>query len=163
MKSLSLAICLMAASSTGCAGLLAIFQPPKPAEPLATAEVEAVTTCKGSNIAKIKKNLMLAGYSIRNESADTLETEFKQVDGAGTQASSERIMVVKVDDQNIRFRVRVKSEGMAKVETGRVTTTSGRTVATDSQLVHTQNETDEKYFKDTLPLHQKTQKDVCGA
>ncbi len=161
MKASSLAlVCSLVVSSTGCMGMFAAMNP---RTPLQTAELDAVTTCKNSSIGKIKKNLMLAGYSIRSESPDTLETEFKQVEGYGTSTASERIMVVKVDDASIKFRVRVKSEGMQKVETGRVTTTSGQTVATDSQLVHTQNEADEEYYKESMVQHQKEQSMVCGS
>lgn len=149
---------LLALGATGCFGLGGFGRTPMPAD-----QVGALTTCKGSDMASIKKNLMLSGYSIRSASDDAIETDFKQVSGYGTNKELQRVSIVKVDDKTARFHVRVKSEGVEKVETGRVTTTSGKVVATDNKLVHTENEEDEHYFNESRQLHEKTHREVCGS
>jgi hypothetical protein len=124
-------------------------------------QVADLTTCTSGDLASIKKNLVLAGYSVKSQDNDMIETEFKQVDGYGTQKELEKIMVVK-DGQKAKFRVRVREEGVQKVETGRVQDSQGRTVATDSQLVSTQNEADEKYFNEARQQYEARKKNVCG-
>jgi hypothetical protein len=161
MKKLLLAVfplALLATTSTGCLNLI----PGLARTPMPDDQVASLTTCNTGDLASIKKNLMLAGYSVKNADGDTLETEFKQVEGYGTSKELEKITVVKLDSSKAKFRVRVREEGVQKVETGRVQDSQGRTVATDSQLVGTQNETDEHYYKEAQPQYEKRKSTVCG-
>lgn len=149
---------VLATSATGCMGLM----PGMSRTPMPATEVDALTVCKETDLAKIKKNLVLNGYAIRNASDDMIETDFKQVEGSGTSKFSERISVVKLDDGKAKFKVRVKHEGVEKVETGQMKSSTGQVIATDSKLVSTENEEDEKYFAETRPNHEATHKSVCG-
>jgi len=148
----------LALTATGCFGLGGFGRTPMPQQ-----QVSELTTCKGADMTSIKKNLMLSGYAIRSASDETIETDYKQVSGYGTSKEMLRISIVKVDDKTARFHVRTKSEGVQKVETGRVTTTSGQVVATDNKLVHTENEQDEQYFNESRQLHEQTRREVCGS
>lgn len=145
-------------STAGCAGLL----PGMSRTPMPANQVEELTVCKNADMAKIKKNLVLNGYSIRNETDELIETDFKQVDGRGTSKFSERISVVKVDDTKAKFNVRKKSEGVEKVETGQFKSSNGQVLATDSQLVPTANEEDEQYYVEAKDQHEATRRKVCG-
>ena len=145
------------AVGTGCAA----FFPGLARTPMPDTQVADLTTCNSGDLASIKKNLVLAGYSVKSQDSDTLETEFKQVEGYSTQKELEKILVVK-DGSKAKFRVRVREEGVQKVETGRVQDSQGRTVATDSQLVGTQNETDEKYWNEGRQQYEARKKTVCG-
>jgi hypothetical protein len=149
---------ILVTTATGCLNLI----PGLARTPMPETQVADLTTCNTGDMASIKKNLVLAGYSVKNADGDTLETEFKQVDGYGTQKELEKITVVKVDGAKAKFRVRVREEGMQKVETGRVQDSQGRTVATDSQLVGTQNETDEHYYNEARTQYEARKKNVCG-
>ena len=130
LKTLSLTVlgtAILVTTATGCLNLI----PGLARTPMPDTQVADLTTCNTGDIATIKKNLVLAGYSVKNADGDTLETEFKQVDGYGTHKELEKITVVKVDGSKAKFRVRVREEGVQKVETGRVQDSQGRTVATD--------------------------------
>ncbi len=142
---------------TGCAFMFA-----KPQHPLAASEVSKLTVCSHGDLDKVRKSLMLAGYSIRSSTTDSIETEFKQTDGYGGHKTSERINVVRIDGNTIKFNVRTRSDSLDKVETGRVTAANGRVVATDHQLVQNSNESDMNYLQETRVQHEATQKAVCG-
>jgi hypothetical protein len=147
--------------------------------PIQGQQVEQLTTCKNTDLGKIRKNLMLNGFSIRDATDDTIETEYKQVDDglrapslAGgpfarvegpVSKTSKRVTVIKLDDTTVKFRVRVREDSLRKVETGRVTSSTGQVIATDSSLVHDENEQDEHYFTETIPQHEETRRQICGA
>lgn len=145
-------------TTSGCFGLV----PGMTREPLPANDVETLTVCKNADMAKIKKNLVLNGFTIRSQTDDVIETDFKQVDGRGTSKFSERISVVKVDEGKAKFKVRVKEQGMEKVETGQMKSSTGQVLATDSKLVSTENEADQKYYADGKPEYEATRKSVCG-
>ena len=148
----------IAVTTTGCFGLI----PGMGRTPMPANDVEALTVCKNADMAKIKKNLVLNGYAIRSASDDVIETDFKQTEGRGTSKFSERISVVKVDEGKAKFKIRLKSEGVEKVETGQVRSSNGQVLATDSKLLQTANEEDEQYYTETKPQHEATHKNVCG-
>lgn len=132
--------------------------------PMPETEVKSLTTCKTGDLAAIKKNLMLAGYSIRSADDETIETDFKQTAaGYGRGKEFLKITAVKVDDETTKFRVRVRTESLDQVTTGEVKDSAGRTVATDSTLVENKNESDEGYFVERKDEYNSTHKDVCGS
>jgi hypothetical protein len=77
--------------------------------PLTQSEVYRLTTCRDTNLEKIRKSLILSGYEIKSRSDTDLVTEFKQVGGYGGYRSFRRISVVKEDPKKYRFVVREKT------------------------------------------------------
>lgn len=151
---------LLALSSTGCF----MFGGMPAATPMAEADVTAVTTCKTGDLSTIKKNLMLAGYSIDNIDDESLETGFKQTAAAGYGGGKEflKIIAVKVDDETTKFKVRVRTESLDKMQTGEMKDSMGRTIATDSTVVENNNEVDQAYYVEAKDQYAMTQKEVCG-
>jgi hypothetical protein len=147
-------------SSLGVAGCL--FMMPKPANPLPMQEVDALTTCKDTDLATIKKNLLLNGYTLESQDGESLVTQFKQVEGGGTEKGFERFNVVKVDERTLKFRVRVRNQSVQRVQTGEARDYRGRVVATDSQLVGTDNEADQAYVDTDRLLYANQHRAVCG-
>jgi len=150
----------LALSTTGCfmfgAGMGA-------STPMADADVAAVTTCKTGDLTAIKKNLMLAGYSIDNIDGETLETGFKQTSAAyGGGKEFVKIIAVKVDDETTKFKVRVRTQSLDKMETGEMKDSMGRTIATDSTVVENKNESDQAYYVEAKDQYTATHKEVCG-
>jgi hypothetical protein len=143
----------------GCFGMI----PGWTRTPMPPNQVEDLTTCKNTDLGKIKKNLMLNGYSIRDADQDAVETEFKQIAGYGNSKVSERISAIKVDDSTVKFRVRVREDSLNRVETGQLRSSTGQVIATDSKLVHNENEQDEHYYAETIEQHQTTKRQVCGS
>ena len=156
MKSL-FAMAALAAILPGCM-FLGGFGAPK--TPLPPAEVATLTTCKTGDLVAIKKNLVLNGYSLRIASDDTLETSYKQTEGGYGAKLSERISVVKIDPSTAKFHVRIRQEGMQKVETGRAR--AGAYEATQHELVKTDDETDREDTVEDKAFAEKTRVAVCG-
>jgi hypothetical protein len=139
-----------------------LFNLPPPSHPLTAPEVDALTTCMDTDLAVVKKNLLLNGYVLASQDGDTLVTDFKQVEGYGTEKGFERFTVVKVDARTLKFRVRVRQQGVQRVQTGQATDYRGRVVATDSQIVGTDNQTDQAYVDTDRALYANQHRAVCG-
>ncbi len=148
----------LALSTTGCF----MFAGMPASTPMAEADVTAVTTCKTGDLSTIKKNLMLAGYSIDNVDDESLETGFKQTAGGGGGKEFLKIIAVKVDDETTKFKVRVRTESLDKMQTGEMKDSMGRTIATDSTVVENNNEVDQAYYVEAKDQYAITQKEVCG-
>lgn len=131
--------------------------------PLPPEEVSNLTTCRTGDLGVIKKNLVLGGWSVERDDAETLETGFKQVGGVGTAAHYERIAVVRLDDHTSRFSVRVRSTDVESVETSRVTDDKGNVVSSQGQAVPTTAEQDEHYYDTSRAEYAERRQKVCGA
>lgn len=131
--------------------------------PLPPQQVEQLTTCRTGDLSAIKKNLVLAGWSIAKEDGDLLETDFKQTDSYRTASIAERIAVVRLDDARARFVVRLRYDGHDRVTTGEVQDERGKTVATSSQVVDTRSDSDETYDDSGLDVYAARRQKVCGA
>ena len=131
--------------------------------PMQPQEVAQLTTCATGDMAQIKKNLLLAGYSVPRVDQETVETDFKQMGGAGHAKAFVRITAVRIDDTTTKFKVRVKLESLDSVKTGELKDGNGRTIATDSSLVKNQNEEDEAYFVEGRNEYAQVRSEVCGA
>lgn len=142
---------------SGCFGMLGMKRTPLP-----DAQISQLTTCKTGDLAKIKKNLVLAGYSVQRADGDLLETEYKQTDRLGDSKSFEKISVVRVDETTAKFKVKVRVDRREKVQTGEVKDSMGRTVATGSTMEKTSDEDDTQYYEEARPQYEATRKMVCG-
>ncbi len=136
-------------------------------KPLSPQEVENLTTCATGDLDVIKKNLLLAGWSIEREDADALQTDFKPIDGyrgvSYASNSSERIAVVRLNDHASRFVVRQRAEGYETVTTGERKDSRGRTVSTSSQVVDTKSESEEAYYDTDRARYLERRQKICGA
>jgi len=129
---------------------------------MAPSAVEALTTCETDDLRMIKKNLAWAGYPIKNHDDDFIETDFKQVDGYGTDKGSERIVVVR-EGNKARFRVRRRDESLTRVTSEVVKDKKGNTVSSRSDLVNTQNESDETYWQEQYAYYAARRRTICGS
>ncbi len=144
-----------------CVGCMSLLGPKR--TPLADAQVAQLTTCKTGDLAQIKKNLVLAGYSVTRADGDIVETDYKQVSqGYGSMKELEKISVVKVDDSTTKFKVKIRMDGKEKVETGEIKDGNGRTIATNSRMENKSEESDEMYYEEARAQHEAKRKTVCG-
>jgi hypothetical protein len=125
-------------------------------------------------MAKIKKNLVLAGYTIVQDDAETIQTDYKQVSGSGTRRDLQKINVVKIEDNLARFKVRVREDRIEPVKgseerTSVVVGKNEKTAATaqskteTTNYVPTSNEGDETYYQENAADYQNTRREVCGS
>ncbi len=149
---------------TGCMNMFG--PPPAPQTPMAQTDVDKLTTCSHGDMEKIRKNLLLAGYSVRSSTHETIETEFKQIDSTNPYSRGKslvRVSVVKVDGKTAKFHVRTRSESLDKIETGQAKDYRGNVIATDSQLVRNTDEGDMKFYNEQRTSHEGTHHEVCGS
>ena len=139
--------------------------------PMAPSEIDALTTCsKGTDIAKVKKNLLLAGYGIEHVTDEELITDYKQAHGRAWQ----RITALKMDDV-VKFKVRVRKESYESVPGGSTTSVTSfssggkkskkeeRQVVTENRQERVTNDMDESYYVEYRPNYEKTKVEVCGS
>lgn len=135
--------------------------------PLGRSEIETLTTCKDTDIKKIRKNLLLAGYEIKSESDGDITTDFKQVQGWGQDRGLRRITVVKIDDKTFKFNVRIRNVRVEKSNSG-LTVGSGDAKKSNninidlSQPIETTNDNDQSYYEEYRDDYRGTQQEVCG-
>lgn len=136
--------------------------------PMSQSDIADLTTCPpGVEIGDVKKNLVLAGFGIDNESPDTLITDYKQDGGR----SWTRISVVKVGSE-LRFRLRTRSESIESVPSKTSTTTirSAKDKKDNEALYKTEetraervvNDGDEVYYAERRAQYEETKRMVCG-
>jgi hypothetical protein len=142
--------------------------------PMGPGEIDDLTSCKGIGLPAIRKNLLLAGYDIQSQGEEDLTTGFKQVSGYGTSRGLQRITVVKIAENQFRFRVTLRSDSMQAISTGSTTqkittTTSGNSPKStyentndQRQLVSTSNEGDQTYYVEHRGNYESTRHAVCG-
>jgi hypothetical protein len=139
--------------------------------PMAPSEIDALTTCpKGTNISKIKKNLLLAGYGIEHVTDEELITDYKQANGRAWQ----RITALKMEDL-VKFKVRVRRESYESVpgssttsvtsfsSSGKKSKNEERQVVTENRSERVTNDMDETYYVEYRPNYEKTKVEVCGS
>jgi hypothetical protein len=138
---------------------------------LESSEVNRLTTCKNTDLKKIKKNLLLAGYEIKREDTESLTTDYKQVSGYGTDKSLQRITVVKLDDKDYKFNVRVKDKRVERNDQQYSNNNygnkkkSGNTTNINinmNQPIETENDYDQQYYKEHVGAYEQTHQQVCG-
>jgi hypothetical protein len=141
--------------------------------PMGPSQVDQMTSCNHADMAKIKKNLVLAGYTIVHDDAETIQTDYKQVSGSGTRRNLQKISVVKLEDSLARFKVRVRedriepvkgSEERTSVVIGKneKSTATAQSKTETTNYVPTSNEVDETYYEEHAAAYQNTKREVCG-
>lgn len=137
--------------------------------PMSAGEINELTTCpKGTTLAKVKKNLLLAGYGIQHEGDEEIITDYRQSGGR----SWSRITVIKMDDA-VRFKVRSRSESLESVPSSRTSTTLGNSrdrngkardviVTQEDRTERVTNDRDLAYYIEHRAEHEGTKSEVCG-
>ena len=142
-------------------------------QPLTKTEVYRLTTCRDTNLEKIRKSLILSGYQIKSRSDTDLVTEFKQVGGYGGYRSFRRISVVQDEPKNYRFAVREKTielESERRQQTYTNPTNASPVVQATIVNVNLgkqkprqlENEFEPTYDESTLEEHEAIKSQVCG-
>lgn len=137
---------------------------------LESSEVNRLTTCKNTDLKAIKKNLLLAGYEIKRDDADSLTTDYKQTSGYSQNRELRRVTIVKLDDKDFKFTIRLKSK---RIETGGNSYSNnnyGNSKKSDStininmnQAVETENDSDQAYYKEHMGEYEQMKLEICGA
>ena len=138
--------------------------------PMTMSQVEDVTTCKQTTLKKIRKNLLLAGYEIEEQTSEDLVTEWKQTGGYEKNRSLDRITVVKVDDSTFRFKVMQRSVRVDRENIATVSTTSKSKKRRDSATtgisfgrdVDRTNDSEQRYYQEYETTYRQKQYEVCG-
>lgn len=136
--------------------------------PMGQSDIEQLTTCKNTDLKAIRKNLLLAGYKVTNQSDDDIQTDFKQVSGYSSSKQLIALTVVKIDDKNFKFRVRRRAESTSSVPTNETSISNGsgqnnqKVSITQTQLVHNSDEFDQSYYIENRGEYEQTHLEVCG-
>ena len=138
-------------------------------QPLTQSEVYRLTTCRDTNLEKIRKSLILSGYDIKSKSDTDLVTEFKQVGGYGGYRSFRRISVVQDESKKYRFAVREKTIELECERPHNLTNAAPVVPATvvnvnlgNQQPRQLENEFQPTYDESTLEEHEAIKSQVCG-
>lgn len=141
--------------------------------PMSPSEVEQLTTCQAS-LDQVRRNLLLAGYGLDHVTDEEIITDFKQTHGRTWQ----RITVVKDSEDQVRFRIRKRTESIRELpsETHTTTMTSTtsrgnleemteaqrqlRSATVRSETVY--NDRDISYYQESRGDHARTKYEVCG-
>jgi ribulose bisphosphate carboxylase small subunit len=75
--------------------------------PMNQSDIEAVTTCKDTTLADIRRNLLLQGFKIDQESKTDLVTDFKQTDFWQVDRQFLRISAVEVEEKTFKLKVSI--------------------------------------------------------
>ena len=137
---------------------------------LESSEVSRLTTCSKTDLKAIKKNLLLAGYEIKRDDADSVTTDYKQTSGYGTEKTLRRITVVKLDETSFKFNVRVKSKRVENTGNNYSNNNYGNNAKRSdtnininmSQPIETENDYDQDYYKEHVGQYEQTKSEVCG-
>ncbi|MFK7827247.1 MAG: hypothetical protein AB8G05_24095 [Oligoflexales bacterium] len=134
------------------------------ATPMPESEIISLTTCRNTNIKKIRKNLLLEDFEIKSMAKDDLQTAYKQIGGYRLNKRYQRITVVRTSGKNFRFSVRYKTKSYDKVKTGGTEIRSGSSSikTNQSQLVENDSERNERYYVDFRDRYRQLQRQVCG-
>jgi hypothetical protein len=132
---------------------------------MAPSEVEEVTTCKDTDLKAIRKNLLLNGFKVTGETAEDLQTDYKQMSGYSGDKESASVTVVKIDDKTFKFRVRVKEDRLETRDGNSMGLSTGKDKGMyfqQRETVATSNESDQVYYVEHRARHEALRAQVCG-
>lgn len=138
--------------------------------PMSSSEVEGLTTCKNITLKDVRKNLLLAGFEVDQSTSDDLITKWKQTSGFSNDKSLIKIVVVKLDEKSIKFRVRKRQSSVTQEnQLSFSSTNKSKNVGTSQQQtigfgrdVERHSDYDESYYKEYYEKYADIQHDVCG-
>ncbi len=132
--------------------------------PISKQKVEQLTTCNNS-FSKIRKNLLLQGYTITHETSEDLSTDYLRDDfevkgllGNTIQSYDKKITLIKIDESTTRFVVKIRVTkygtdsgiGGGQIRTGNL-----------NQAIN-QKEILPQYLEENLSWHQKVKNEICS-
>jgi hypothetical protein len=147
-----------------------LFTLPGCVTPMNQSDIEDVTTCKNTTLADIRRNLLLDGFKIDQESKNDLVTDFKQTDFWKNDRQFLRITAVEVGENTFKLKVRRKSirihesdsYGMGMAGSGRRNKASGSIFFDFSRPIEVEDEDDQTYYQEHLDRHMQLRKQICG-
>jgi hypothetical protein len=139
--------------------------------PMKQSDIEELTTCKNTTLADIRRNLLLDGFKINQESKTDLVTDFKQTDFWKSDRQFLRITAVEIGENTFKLKVRRKSIrihesdsfGMGMAGSGRQRSPSGTIVFDFSRPIEVEDEDDQTYYEEHFDRHLQLRKLICGA
>ncbi len=138
--------------------------------PMSSSDIEEVTTCKGATLADIRKNLLLDGFKIEQETKSDLVTDFKQTDIWNGDRQFIRITAVEIGENTYKLKVRRKSlrihrsdhYGMGMSGIDRRSRASSTIVLDFSRPIEVEDEDDQVYYQEHFDRHLQLRKQICG-
>ncbi len=138
--------------------------------PMSPSDVDEVTTCKGTTLADIRKNLLLEGFKIEQETSSDLITDFKQTDIWHNDRQFLRITAVEVGEKTFKLKVRRKSlrihrgdhYDMGMHGHDRRSRASSTIVLDFSRPIEVEDEDDQAYYQEHFDRHMQLRKQICG-
>lgn len=88
---------------------MAIMFLPSCITPMSVAEIRTLSTCHATTLSALRKSLVRNDYEIESETADGLETGFKEPAGDATTRTLHRIKVERLDADSFHFSVESKT------------------------------------------------------
>ena len=149
---------------------VALFQGCTHFQPLSSAEVERLTTCRDTDLGTMRKSLLLNGYEIKSQTEADLVTEFKQYAGFGGNQYLRRITVVKTGDKTYAFRTRLKRISLENQHYPVLPSDAGHKRDKNKAIVEVnlaapvkvEDEDDESYVESGRGDYEVVQSEVCG-
>jgi len=150
---------------------VALFQGCTHFQPLSSAEVESLTTCRATDLATMRKSLLLNGYEIKSQTDADLVTEFKQYSGFGGNQYLRRITIVKTGDKTYAFRIRLKHVSLENQHSPVLPSDTGNKRDKNKTIVEVnlaapvkvEDEDDESYVESGRGDYEEVQREVCGS
>ena len=148
---------------------VAFFQGCTHFQPLSSAEVEHLTTCRDTDLGTVRKSLLLNGYDIKSQTESDLVTEFKQYSGFGGNQYLRRITVVKTGDKAYAFRARLKRISLENQHSPVLPSDTGnkrdknKTIVEVNLAAPVKDEEDESYVESGRGDYEEVQREVCGS
>ena len=138
--------------------------------PMSPSDVEEVTTCKGTTLSNIRKNLLLDGFTIEQETTTDLVSDFKQTDIWHNDRQFLRITAVEVGEKTFKLKVRRKSlrvhrgdhYGMGMSGHDRSSRASSTIVLDFSRPIEVEDEDDQVYYQEHYDRHMQLKNQICG-
>lgn len=138
--------------------------------PMSSSQIDEITTCRNTTIGNIRKNLLLAGYEIEEQTGEDIVTEWKQTGGYGNNKSLQRITVVQLDEGQFRFKVMKRSVSVTKENQASFSTVQKNKKGNNSETmdisfgrdVERHSDFDQAYYQEYVGNYRSTQAEICG-
>jgi hypothetical protein len=134
------------------------------------AEIEEVTTCRGTDLATIRKNLLLDGFTVEKEFPTDLVTDFKQSAYWNGDRRYIRVTVVETGEKTFKLKVRTRTiriyqrdqVGMGMSTYDPYHRPTGTVILDFSRPMEVEHEADMDYYKEERDRHEAFKSMICG-
>lgn len=111
------------------------------ATPMSQKETAGLTRCYVASIAALRKSLVRHGYRVLSSSDREIVTDYKTLSIYDGATWARRIRVQRISSRAFQFQVHYRRETLA---------------------TRASKEWDEDYIEEERPVHEATQREVCG-